>query len=169
MLQYRLHFIRNQNADLGFLNLLQIHEGLRLTVISSEHLFLVKGCLILEYVRSVQNHCPSDFQPRNLAIYLNFFSSNKVGKGCHEKKQTRCLNSCFHHYNLLKLLHMTQIGHKNKKFKYFLVTLLNPCWSAFITLPFKWSNILKPYQIPLNIFKRSLSIDPYSQYSSYQH
>ena len=51
MLQYRLHFIRNQNgqgSSLAFLNPLQIHEGLRLTVKSSEHLFLVKGCLILE-------------------------------------------------------------------------------------------------------------------------
>ena len=31
---------------------------------------------------------------------------------------------------------------KKYKFNYFLVRLLNPCWSAFIILPFKWSNNL---------------------------
>ena len=90
-------------------------------------------------------------------------------RGCHEKKQTRYLNFCFYQYNLLKSLHMTQIGQKNRIFNHFLVRLLNPCWSAFIILPFKWSNILEPYQIPLNIFEFSISIDPYSWHSSYQH
>ena len=80
MLQYRLHFIRNQNADLGFLNLLQIHEGLRLKLkVRTTYLFLVKGCLILEgvftCVKSVRNHSPSTFQLR----FIWTFSSIKQG------------------------------------------------------------------------------------------
>ena len=39
-----------QGSPLAFLNPLKIHEGLRLTVKSSDHIFLVKGCLILEGV-----------------------------------------------------------------------------------------------------------------------
>ena len=66
-----------QDSSLAFLNPLQIHEELRLTVKSSEHLFLVKGCLILEgaftFVKNVRNHSPSTFQLRYHAIYLNFF------------------------------------------------------------------------------------------------
>ena len=77
MLQYRLHFIRNQNgqgSSLAFLNPLQIHEGLRLTVKSS--VFLVKGCLILEGAFTFVKKCSKSLSlniSTYLAIYLNFF------------------------------------------------------------------------------------------------
>ena len=85
MLQYRLHFIRNQNgqgSSLAFLNPLQIHEGLRLKLkVRTTYLFLVKGCLILEgvftCVKSVRNHSPSTFQ---LRFIWTFARSNKVVK-----------------------------------------------------------------------------------------
>ena len=72
------------------------------------------------------------------------FSAEKY-RGCTESNCTGVIFICFHQFILPIMLHMTKYDLETLIeyiFSYFLVRLLNPCWSAFLILAFKWSNIL---------------------------
>ena len=74
---------------------------------------------------------------RRFAIY--------ICRGCTESNCTGVIFICFHQFILPIMLHMTKYDLETLIeyiFSYFLVRLLNPCWSAFLILAFKWSNIL---------------------------
>ena len=67
-------------------------------------------------------------------------------RGCTESNCTGVIFICFHQFILPIMLHMTKYDLETLIeyiFSYFLVRLLNPCWSAFWILTFKLSNILR--------------------------
>ena len=76
---------------------------------------------------------------------LILFEISIIHRGCTESNCTGVIFICFHQFILPIMLHMTKYDLETLIeyiFSYFLVRLLNPCWSAFLILAFKWSNIL---------------------------
>ena len=78
----------------------------------------------------VQVRAGADENPRTLKV-------------CPKVSRLDILICVFTNIICLKRYIWNRLVRKTRIFNFFLVRLLNPCWSAFILLPFKWSNILR--------------------------